>query len=217
MRRGLIAAFALAGAMLPISALAHPHVWVTTKSEFVYGAAGTMTAIRNAWSFDEMFSSYAIQGLDVDGDGKLSRAELQELAETNVTTMAESDYFTFADTKDGEVGFAEASDYWLDYDGTHLTLHFTLPLKTAVPHSQPLTVEIYDPTFFVDFELADRTAASLIGAPQGCLASVQRPSETAATGKASSSTKLSEDYFNAPTTQNYGAQFANKIVVGCPS
>ena len=50
------AAFALLAAG---QAQAHPHVWVTIKSEVVYGADGAATGLRHAWTFDDMFSTFA--------------------------------------------------------------------------------------------------------------------------------------------------------------
>jgi ABC-type uncharacterized transport system substrate-binding protein len=211
----LPALLSAAATLLPGLAAAHPHVWVTTRSAFAVDASGRTTAIRQAWTFDEMFSAYAVQGLDTDGDGKYSREELQSLAETNVTTMAESDYFTFAEADGAEIALTAGTDYWLDYDGTQLTLHFTLPLEQPLPKTDPLSLEIYDPTYFVDFQLAPQSAASLVGAPSGCMASVQRQSESETPGKTPSDTKLPESYFSGLGNQNYGAQFANRITVRC--
>ena len=38
------------------AAQAHPHIWVTVKSELVYAPDGTVTGVRHAWTFDDMFS-----------------------------------------------------------------------------------------------------------------------------------------------------------------
>lgn len=218
LKKSLLGAGVLLAALLPTGVLAHPHVWVTTKSEMLYDAAGALVAIRNAWTFDDMFSSYAIQGLDTNGDGKLSREELQPLAETNVTTMAESDYFTYVDdSKGAEIALVPGKEYWLDWDGTQLTLNFTLMLKTPLPKGQNAKIEIYDPTFFVDFELAEKQAASLVGAPKGCTAAIQRPGGAAAPQGPAAAAQLSEAYFNSLDAQNYGAQFANRITVHCAS
>src|SRR5262245_39643709 len=81
----LLSAFVLATTAGSNEAQAHPHVWVTVKSELVYGPDGAVTAVRHHWTFDEMFSTFATQGLDTDKDGKLSRDELKGLAEVNVT------------------------------------------------------------------------------------------------------------------------------------
>jgi hypothetical protein len=46
------------------AARAHPHVWVTMMSEVVYAPDGTATGVRHAWTFDDMFSTFATQGLE---------------------------------------------------------------------------------------------------------------------------------------------------------
>jgi ABC-type uncharacterized transport system substrate-binding protein len=37
-------------------ARAHPHVWVTMTSELLYAPDGSVTGVRHAWTFDDMFS-----------------------------------------------------------------------------------------------------------------------------------------------------------------
>src|SRR5438477_757487 len=60
-----IAVAALAGLLLAGGgARAHPHVWVTMKSEVVYAPDGSVTGVRHAWTFDDMFSAFAVQGLE---------------------------------------------------------------------------------------------------------------------------------------------------------
>ncbi len=70
-------------------ATAHPHVWVTIHSEVLYTAEGMMTGIRHAWTFDDMFSAYALQGISQAKAGEFSREELSSLAEVNVTSLKE--------------------------------------------------------------------------------------------------------------------------------
>ena len=45
-----------------------------------------------------------------------------------------------------------------------LTLHFTLPLKTPVK-AQELVIEVYDPSYFVDFSFEKDNPVGLVGAP----------------------------------------------------
>ena len=94
------------------------------------------------------------------------------------------------------------------YDKT-LTLNFTLPVKTPAPAKRSLILDVYDPTFFVDFSYAEGDAVTLTGAPKGCAVQLSRPKkpETASLGK------LSEDYF---ANANMGFQFASKVIVACP-
>jgi ABC-type uncharacterized transport system substrate-binding protein len=194
------------------SAAAHPHVWVKMHTELVYAPDGTVTGVRHAWAFDDMFSVFATQGLDAKVKGKFTREELAPLAKVNVESLKEYAYFTYA-TADGKK--TELTDpapgYWLDYKDQILTLHFTLPFKTPVK-ARELKVEIYDPSIFVDFEWAKDNPVRLAGAPQ-CKADVVKPREmTFAEGKALSN--IPADQTN--TTMAWGAQFANKILVHCP-
>ena len=194
-------------------ARAHPHVWVTMKSEVIYAPDGTVTGVRHAWSFDDMFSVFATQGLDAKDKGKFSREELSPLAKVNVESLKEYDYFTYATADGAKVPMADPlPDYWLDYTDQVLTLHFTLPLKTPVK-AKELKLDIYDPTIFVDFSFGKKSPVQLVGAPAGCKLDVALPREmTFAEGK-----KLSEIPADQPnTSMAWGAQFANKILVHCP-
>jgi ABC-type uncharacterized transport system substrate-binding protein len=144
--------------LLTNRAEAHPHVWVTFHSELLYAADGTMTGVRHAWTFDDMFSAYALQGTSHAKKNQYTREELASLAQTNVESLKEYDYFTYARADGKKLKFAEPVDYWLEYKDGALTLRFTLPLKVATS-AKAMKIEIYDPSIFVDFEFA-RTSLS---------------------------------------------------------
>ncbi len=206
----LIALFALT---FTAPAAAHPHVWVTMKSAVVYAPDGTATGIRHAWSFDDMFSTFATQGLDSKEKGKFTREELAPLAKVNIESLKEFDYFTYATADGVKTPMTDpAEGYWLDYNDQVLTLNFTLPFKKPVKAKQ-LKVDVYDASIFVDFSFDKKSPVQLVGAPNGCKLDVALPREmTFAEGK-----KLSEipaDQKN--TTMAFGAEFANKILVNCP-
>jgi ABC-type uncharacterized transport system substrate-binding protein len=212
----LIAALAM-GLALTAPAQAHPHVWVTMHSEVIYAPDGSVTGVRHAWAFDDMFSAFATQGYEGKVKGQFTREELAPLAKVNVESLKEYDYFTYA-IADGkkEPMTDPLPDYYLDYTNQVLTLHFTLPFKTPVK-AKELKIDIFDPTIFVDFEFAKPTdkdkPVHLVGAPKGCLLDVVLPREmTFAEGKALSN--IPADQKN--TTMAWGAKFANKILVHCP-
>ena len=196
-----------------IGAAAHPHVWVTVKSEVVWAQDGAITGVRHAWTFDEMFSTFATQGLESKQKGVFTREELKPLAEVNVTSLKEFDYFTKAKANAKKADFVDPVDYWLEFADGVLTLHFFLPLKTPV-RAHTLALEIYDPTWFVDFAFADKDPVALVGAPPACKLSVVNAADSAA---ASQGGQLGESFFNSLTANsNWGAQFANKVAVQCP-
>jgi ABC-type uncharacterized transport system substrate-binding protein len=214
MRNGLLS-FALvvvATITATSSASAHPHVWVTVHSEVVYGPDGTVKEIRHAWTFDDMFSAYAIQGIAHVKKGEFTRQELSSLAEVNVTSLKEFDYFTYARVNGKKVPLVDPVDYWMEFKDSLLTLHFTLPLKTPVT-AKRLQVEIYDPTIFVDFEAGKDAPVALVGAPAGCQLQIDVPHAPTA----SEQLQLNELDANpfAPSS-SFGEMFANKFVVSCP-
>ena len=203
---------ALGLAALPLAATearAHPHVYVTMKSEIVYDAEGLMTGIRHHWTFDDMFSSYATQGLESKEKGKFSREELQPLAEVNVTSLKEFDFFTQGKMNGEKAEFEQPVDYFLEQKDDLLTLHFTLPLKKPAA-TKDIDLDIYDPLYFVAFEFAEKEPITLNGAPAACKIS------TAKLGDDTQAKSLSESIFARPDPNNpFGAQFANKIGVKC--
>jgi ABC-type uncharacterized transport system substrate-binding protein len=197
------------------SAFAHPHVWVTIRSELVYAPDGSITAIRHAWTFDDMFSTYALQSIEPKTKGAFTREELASLAETNVTSLKEYDYFHYArvDGKTRKDMFGDPIDYWFVCKDSVLTLHFTLPLKTPV-RAQNLEINVYDPEFFIDFAFADDASpVTMANAPPQCALSTVRPNEV----PVAASQRLNKSF--QPPSEAFagmGARFANKILVKCP-
>jgi ABC-type uncharacterized transport system substrate-binding protein len=181
------------------------------KSEIVYAADGSAAGVRHAWTFDDMFSAFATQGIETKQKGMFTREELAPLAEVNVTSLKEFDYFTQAKVNGKKVSFNDATDYYLEFKDNVLTLHFTLPLKAPVKAAK-LDLDIYDPTIFVDFTFAEKDPVALAGAPAACKLAVARPNDPTTQGR-----QVGEAFFNSLTSSSdYGAQFANKIAVTCP-
>lgn len=148
---------------------AHPHVFVESRAEVVFDDAGRLSAVRHVWQFDEAFTAFAVQGLDENGDGELSREELQPLAEVNVESLAEYDFFTFLHHNGTDIAFEPPREYWLDFYGGRLTLFFTLPLREPrVVDASTVELDVFDPAYFVAFEMTPETPFALVGAPQTC-------------------------------------------------
>jgi ABC-type uncharacterized transport system substrate-binding protein len=213
-RYAVLLARALVGAALlavwASPATAHPHVWVTAASELIYGPNGSVTAIRHAWTFDDMFSTYALQGIVAKKKGNYTREELAPLAQTNVESLKEYGFFTYAKVDGKKQPFLAPTDYFLEYKDAALVLHFTLPLKTPIL-TRELVVEIFDPSYFVDFALQKQNPIHLVGAPAACTMAIQLPNDGSAGAQ-----KLGEANFLNGNNSNYGAMFANKITVDCP-
>jgi ABC-type uncharacterized transport system substrate-binding protein len=192
------------------SAAAHPHVWITAKSQLIYAPDGTVTGIRHAWTFDDMFSTYALQGTEPKTKGAYTHEELAPLAQTNVESLKEYGFFTFARADGTRQRFLEPVDYFLEFKDGLLTLHFTLPAKTPFKAKQ-LVLEVFDKTYFIDFQYAEKDPVTLAGAPADCRMQFQRPNDGSAAAQ-----KLGEQNFLGGEGGNFGMMFANKITVDCP-
>ena len=192
-------------------AQAHPHVWITAKSEVIYAPDGSISGVRHAWTFDDMFSTYALQGIEAKTKGAYSREELNSLAQINVESLKEFNYFTFARADGKKERFLEPVDYFLEYKDSLLTLHFTLPAKAPFKAKQT-ALEVFDPSFFIDFKFADKEPVKLVGAPADCKMAFQRPGD----GTAGAQKLGEQNFMGGGDGANYGAMFANKIMVECP-
>ena len=91
LRRWLVVVGLLGGALASAAspAEAHPHVWITATSELIYAPDGALSSVRHAWTFDDMYSSFAVQGLESKTKGVFSREELAPLAQTNAEALKE--------------------------------------------------------------------------------------------------------------------------------
>jgi ABC-type uncharacterized transport system substrate-binding protein len=203
-----LAAAVLTCAGLATPAAAHPHVYITFETTVLYDK-GTFVGVRHKWTFDEYYTTMAIEGLDKNKDGVYDREELAELAKVNIEGLKDFAYFTFPALAGKELALGEPRDYWLEHKDGLLSLHFTLPFASPVlSEAKGLTVSVYDPTYFIAFDLAkDKPARMSDGAPKGCEARV-----VAASDKSSDNAAL-----GALQTQlgAYGASIAKTIAVEC--
>ncbi|CAM5192962.1 ABC-type uncharacterized transport system, substrate-binding protein OS=Bosea thiooxidans OX=53254 GN=ARD30_22940 PE=4 SV=1 [Bosea thiooxidans] len=192
-------------------AVAHPHVFVDAKAEIVFAPDGSIQAIRHRWSFDEAYSAYITQGLDKNGDGKLTSDELAELAKINVELLPDVEFFTAAKLNGRKQEFGTPGEQVMSYEDKILTLTFTLPLKTPAK-ARSFGIEIGDPTYFVAFTIVDAPDAVVIkDAPQGCVVRVNRPPKLDdATQK-----RLAEADITAMPDVS-GLEITTRALVACP-
>ena len=196
------------------AAQAHPHVWVTMTEELLYAADGTVTGVRHAWTFDDMFSAFATQGLEQKTKGTFTREELAPLAKVNIELLKEYAYFTYAKVngKGQRDAFAEPVDYWLDYDAKEavLTLRFTLPFNKPV-RAAALDIEVFDPEFFIDFGFAEKDPVRLVSAPTQCRASMEKPHDESFPANL----RFDPSLMTSEANKGMGASFSNRISVTC--
>ena len=180
------------------------------KVELIYESDGKISGLHQEWSFDDMFSSFAVQGLGSGMASDFTREELAPLAKENIESLKEQGYFISVTADGMKVPLADPSpNYSFAFKDHVLSLDFTLPLRTPVKAKQ-LRVDIYDPVGFVALAFDKEAPVRLINAPN-CKLNYEMPhGMTFPDGK-----PLSQ----MPThskVMNWGAQFGNKILVNCP-
>lgn len=209
----LVVASALALGALSSAALAHPHVFVVVKSDVLFDAEGRVSGVAHTWTFDEMYSAFATTGLSSDGK-PATDAQLAPIAETNVGDLEEFGYFTVVKAAGRKVEFGKPTDIAMSEGKDKLvTLRFRLPLKQPASAGTALTLQVYDPSYFVSFDFEKTDAVKLVAAPAGCSLNVAQPNPL----QEAESKKLSEAFFSGLSPGNdFGVKLASRAVVACP-
>ena len=141
--------------MLPV-AQAHPHIYIEGGIELVFNRQGQVASVRQSWLFDELFSTYALQGMPRDHSGQVVSAELEKITGEWMTALAdpESHFFTKVTLAGKPLAFGAPNNARTTWDPktSQLVLSFDLPIDPPVKvDPKGLEVDIQDPSYFVAF------------------------------------------------------------------
>ena len=207
------AIFFVAGLGMLSSARAHPHVWITVRSEAQFNLEGQLVAIRHHWTFDDIYSSFIISNLGSVG-AIIAEADLLPLAKESVEALAEYDYFTFSQVSGKPIAFIKPQEYSMTYEAKQqvATLHFTLPLAAPIAALPAFSFAVFDPTYYVAFTFDKGEAAQIMGAPSGCGISLDRPSQLSAKDQEALSRAASE---NLSPGEDLAFKLADRAIITC--
>ncbi len=144
----------IAGLMLPLPVVAHPHVFVQTEMVIVFDGDGGV-AVRLDWTYDEFFSLLVSTdlGIGLDGDTVLTAAE-QTLLDEQITAWP-PDYTGDLEVMQGEavLPLAEKHDHRMTFEeGIFVETHLR-PVASLADRNAPLIVRAYDPFYYVAYDL----------------------------------------------------------------
>ncbi|MDP4822583.1 MAG: DUF1007 family protein [Aestuariivirgaceae bacterium] len=199
-----------------LPANAHPHVWITATSAAILDASGQVTGIRNTWTMDEDYSTMATEGLDTDGDGKFTNAELEPLSRENLEALKESEFFTFAYADDVKLPQGTPGNAHQVMENGKLTLTFDVPLAKPVdPKKQAFKYQVYDPSFYIEITVEK---AELAGTPPAACQSESTQADQSGDIFATK-TMLADKPpdWQPPIEQDFGALFADTVKITCAS
>ncbi|MGE0968722.1 DUF1007 family protein (plasmid) [Klebsiella sp. WOUb02] len=134
--------------VLSLSALAHPHSFISLRTEAV-ADNGQLTGFKMRWRMDEITSSDLLYDA---GNAKPGDEVWKKLAAEVMANVLGQHYFSELWHNGQHVKFANRPDgYGLERDGSQAVLTFTLSLAKPQPLAgQTLTLSTYDPTYYVD-------------------------------------------------------------------
>jgi ABC-type uncharacterized transport system substrate-binding protein len=203
----------------PVSA--HPHIWLTLKSEVAFTEDGRVAGLGLTWIYDEAFAQVTLEGLDKDGDGVYAETELRALTKANMVSLKDWNYLTVIRYGDEKQAFGDADPEATRHiwkDGS-LSIRFFLPLKMPVdPRKARLTVTVFDPSYFIALEYAKTDPVSVVGSPPvGCAPQILPvPSSAELEEKRVFLATKGKDW-TPPPDQEFGEDLAERLIVDCAS
>ncbi len=198
----------------PLCLRAHPHNWITLKSEFIIDKSGLLTELHQYWQFDVYFSMMTLD--DIMHESRVQPNSLQLLATDMVNNMQSYRYFSQLKIDNQAVALAKPIDYALSKvsnDGQQqLLLHmrFQLPTPQRVT-DKTLIWQVYDPTYFIDMRHND-TSQIIVRRENGkqCSTAIEQPEPSNEMLDYAFSLDQTEK-----NTQGLGAAFAEKVIIQC--
>lgn len=201
--------------LLPVAATAHPHVFVDSRMEVVL-QDGAVTAVRLTWTYDAFFSLMLTEdlGLDPDGDGVLTAAELDMLAATILDWPPEFGGDLVVSRGGEEVALGPRQDHRLDFvDGRMVETHLR-PLAAPLLADLPVTIENFDPYYYVSYTVHPEV---ILHGAEGC-AMRHVPADPLAAQAEIDRLWQGLDIANAPpevTLPPVGYAFADRVEILC--
>ena len=198
-------------------ASAHPHVWITMRSDVVFNDKGEVSGIAVEWAFDDGYAQVALDGLDTNGDGVYSQSELEPLTLENLKSLKDYNYFVVPRVNGKIVAIGDPVDYGQIYSNGKLELHFTVPLIPPVnPHKVAFQYKVYDPEFFIAMDYVEQDPVGIQGAmPQGCRLKVEPVISDQQLDQTRNMLSSKGTDWKPPVDEDFGGMFAQPALVIC--
>ncbi len=219
MRRALASVCAAALLCAPGgAAMAHPHVFIDAAAAIMFNEAGEVAALRIGWSYDEFYSLVMIEdkGLDTDGDGTPEAAQLDAFAGNDVDWAAGFPGDVVLSVGGEAVALSAPIRHRALYESGRIITTHVRPLEVPIAASAvPVTLQIYDPSYFVAYEVP--ALPTLEGRDDCTLTRVQADSEDAQEeyGDKLAAIDVSGDPFEAVDLGDIGVLFADSFMLTC--
>jgi ABC-type uncharacterized transport system substrate-binding protein len=206
--------FFLIFAIFPLCLRAHPHNWITVKSEFLIDEKGLLTEIHQYWEFDIYFSMMTLA--DVLHESKIQPNSFQMLAKDMVNNMQSYNYFSKLKIDKQPIALPKPNDYSLSTvtnEGQqqlslHMRFQLTLPQQIT---DKTLVWQVFDPTFFIDMRHHDTSQVIIRAQNEAkCTTRIELPEPSDEVIDYAFSLDRTQK-----NTQGLGSEFAEKVIIQC--
>lgn len=176
----MAAALALAGSPLA----AHPHIFVDARFVLQFDASGKLATVQVRWDYDEFYSMtiFADRGLDPDGDGKLTAAELEKLQGFDMHWNP-PDYpgDTYVLQRGMNIRLSPPYDWKTEVQNGRIVSISERRLDVPLdPATGEIVLKAYDPTFYTAYTIAGITR---VEGRKDCITVLRHPDRAAADKK----------------------------------
>jgi ABC-type uncharacterized transport system substrate-binding protein len=137
------------------SAEAHPHIFIEEHVEVLFDH-DNVSGVRLTWSFDELYSSTLRSDYTDTKKGPITAKDVKNLHDHAFANLATVHYFTTASLDGQPVALGEPRDFTARFDPDDKAIYsFVIPLSPPKPQGKGvLEIAVFDPEYYVDFELA---------------------------------------------------------------
>jgi ABC-type uncharacterized transport system substrate-binding protein len=212
----LLLSLALAGYVVaaPSSAAAHPHIFVDATFEAVADPDGNLVEVRDLWHFDEVFSSSVLLDFDKNANLKLDPAELDAVAKTVRSSLAQYNYYTNITINGKPLVLAKPDVFHATYEDGSLILSFSQKPTQKTALKGLIVFGVYDPTLYTALDFAKDSDLKTSGEGFGrCKRKVVRPDSKEIL--AENQAMLTSLFFNDPRGTSYSQLVATRLEVRC--
>lgn len=147
---------ALALTLTPISAVAHPHIFIDAGVSFIFNDAGVLSAVKIEWAYDDLYTLITLDdmGLDADGDGLITVEEQKQLVGFDMQWLDGFEGDSFLSFADQPIGLSGPQTPTAELvDGRLITSHIRKLTKPISMSGGNVALKLYDPTYYSAYTL----------------------------------------------------------------
>ncbi len=174
--------------------------------------------MRTAWVFDEMFSSALIMDFYQNTDNVIEPEELTDIAKTILGSAKEYQFFTFLKDEGMPLALDAPDRFRAVFENGRLILLVEMtPAKPLALAKSDLTLSIYDPSYYVPFEIGADEHVQMTDLPAECHASVtSEPPTDGASAWLNQIAGLNNSQSILADGIDYAELLSTKVNLACP-